>query len=127
MSLEQRQLMKRAIQEFRLQDIFIQALGWEYLAQFPAQLSASSHLFSLIPLAHKRGFALYLCIPDREDIFPDYLTRRQIDRQARERNYEHFVIYVDRHQSRQVWQWIERQSGDKLVGHEHHYYGGQVG
>lgn len=124
---ELRQLIKEAIQEFRIQDIFIQSLGWEYLSQSPTQLSSASHLFSLNPLAHKRGFAVYLCMPDYGGTFPDYQTRRQIDRQVRERSYEHFVIYVDRQKSRQIWQWVERQPGGKEIPHEHHYYRGQDG
>ena len=58
---------------------------------------------------------------------PDYATRRKIERQVTKTSHEHFIIYFDTDQTRQIWQWVKREPGKPSACREHSYHCGHTG
>ncbi|WP_228020676.1 Eco57I restriction-modification methylase domain-containing protein [Sphaerospermopsis sp. LEGE 08334] len=46
-------------------------------------------------------------------ILPNAKTRKKIDTEVTSYNQEHLIIYTDENQSKQVWQWVKRESATK--------------
>jgi hypothetical protein len=98
-----RQLLK----DFDFKRLFIEELGWEKHAS-PLDVIVEGRSYRLSAVAHKRGFAAYVCEPGADARIPDYATRRKIDRQVAKSAHEHLIVYVDAEKSSQVWQWVKK-------------------
>ena len=53
--------------------------------------------------------------------FPDYATRRKIQKQVAKYSHEHLIIYTDAEKTTQVWQWVKREQGKPDACREHRY------
>lgn len=102
---------RQLLNDFDLQTLFTQELGWEHHSQtLPIQINETE--YTLNACARKRGMvAFYYVTPSAAEI-PDHAMRRKIERQAAKSVHEHLIIYADRSNTTQIWQWVRREPGN---------------
>ena len=115
------------LQDFDLTGLMVEELGWNHHRAAPVSVSAGGENFDLVPVAEKAGFAVYRCGPNSDGAVPPQSVRRQIETQVAKVNYEHLIIFVNAAQTRQVWQWVKRESGRPPAIRELRYDKGQSG
>jgi hypothetical protein len=112
---------RQRLKDFDLKNLFVEDLGWErHSATHDVTVDGRSYRLSAV--AHKRGFAVFICEP-----IPDYATRRKIDRQATKLVHEHLIVFVDTGKTTQTWQWLKREPGKPVACREHTFYRNQPG
>lgn len=110
----QPEVARQLLRTFDFKTLFREQLGWDnYAAELPLQLDGTEYRLSGI--AHKRGFAVYLC-----DTLPDSATRLKLYRRASKATHEQLIIYADRAGGVQVWHW-ERREGSTIAPREERY------
>lgn len=102
--------VNKYLKEFDFLSLFIQALGWNYYKSYPLQLSVNNQIYILNTFAEKHGMVIYTCQPDSFGEIPNFVARRQIERELTKYTYEHLIIYTDVNQTRQIWQWVRRNT-----------------
>jgi hypothetical protein len=108
------EVARQLLQKFDFKTLFREQLGWDnYATELPQQLDGTEYRLSGV--AHKRGFAVYLC-----DALPDSATRLKLYRRAARATHEQLVIYADRATGVQVWHW-ERREGSTIAPREERY------
>jgi hypothetical protein len=108
------EVARQLLQKFDFKTLFREQLGWDnYATELPLQLDGTE--YRLFGVAHKRGFAVYLC-----DALPDSATRLKLYRRAAKATHEQLVIYADRATGVQVWHW-ERREGSTIAPREERY------
>ena len=115
------------LQNFDLTGLMVEELGWNHYRAAPIAVTAGGEDFELSPVAQKADFAVYRCGPDADGAIPHQSVRRQIENRVAQINYEHLIIFVDAAESRQVWQWVKRESGKPPALRELRYEKGQPG
>lgn len=118
--------MRAALRNFDFGSIF-NHLGWDHATGGALQVGVDSSTFTLTPVVHKRGMMVYLLPSESSGGIPSYSLRRKIEVQVRKRAHEHIIIYADRVQGRQVWQWVRREPGSPTACREHSYSTSQPG
>ena len=121
------QTLRPYLQAFDLTGLMVEGLGWNHLRGAPIAVSAGDGSYDLQPIAEKAGFAVYGCNPHQDGAIPPQSTRRQIERQIVEIHHEHLIIFVDAAETRQVWQWVKRESDKPPALRELYYDQGQTG
>lgn len=118
--------VRQRLKDFNLKALFVEELGWEHHAA-TQHVTVDGRSYQLSAIAHKRGFAVFLCDPGTDGRIPDYVTRHKIDRQVTKFAHEHLVIFVDADKTTQVWQWLKKEPGKPVACRERTYYRGQPG
>jgi hypothetical protein len=114
------------LQAFDFNTLFLEELGGDHHAnRFLVMVDGPSFRFEAV--AEKRGLAVYVCAPGAGGSIPDYATRRKIERQVAKSAYEHIIIYLDKAQTTQIWQWVKREAGRPAACREHAYHRDQAG
>jgi hypothetical protein len=114
------------LQSFDFTGLFIEELGWDtHKATHEIPLPGRS--VRLEAIAHKRGFVAWHCPTAKGSIFPDAAARRRIEREATKAAHEHLIVFTDAGNSRQIWQWVRRDSGQPLRVREVEWTSGQSG
>ena len=121
------QTLSPYLQDFDLTGLMVEGLGWNHHRDTPIAVAAGEETYNLQPVAEKAGFAVYRCSPNPDGAIPNQNLRRQIERQVSETHYEHLIIFVDAAETRQVWQWVKRESGKPPALRELRYERGQTG
>ncbi len=121
-----RNKVRKYLQDFTLQSLFICELGWEH-GGVDAEVSVAGETFALQAIAHKRGMVAYQCIAETENTFPDYPTRQKIEKAVAKIVHEHIIVYVSHDRNRHYWQWVKRQPGHPGRTRQHTYRSGQAG
>jgi len=106
---------------FAFKDLFIDELGWDrHAAQVVIEIDGRS--YSLRAVAEKRGVQVFECRVEAGQDFPDYSTRKKIEKQLTKTAYEHLIIFTDAARTVQIWQWAARAPGqpDAYREHPHH-------
>ena len=118
---------RQYLRESEFEDLFTQVLGWDNHSQtLPVIVDETKYI--LTALAEKRGMAVYECPQMTEkQPFPDYATRRKIQRQVAKVSHENFIIYTNAEKTMQIWQWVKRQRGKPDACREHRYETWQSG
>ena len=117
---------RKLIAAYDFTTLFIEKLGWNrYKTKLDIQVD--SRIFSLLAIAEKCGMAVFVCGPGERGRIPDYSMRRKIERQIAKSIHEHLIIFTDKDQNAQVWQWVRREQGKPSACREHPYYIGQPG
>ena len=113
--------IKNHLQDFTLQALFIEELGWDHGGE-DLDVPVAGKTFSLPAIAQKRGMVVYQYRADSVDAFPDHPTRQKIERVVTKTVHEHLIIYATHDNDAQVWQWIKREPGqsDRSRQHIHH-------
>ncbi len=114
------------LKDFDLKALFVEELGWEHHAA-THQLTVDGRPYRLNAIAHKRGFAAFICEPGADGRIPDYEIRRKIDRQVTKFAHEHLIVFVDADKTTQIWQWLKKEPGKPTACRERAYYRGQSG
>ena len=121
------QTLRPYLQDFDLTGLMVEGLGWNHNRGAPIAASADGQDFELLPVAEKAGFAVYRCGPGADGAIPPQSVRRQIEKRVEAVKYEHLIIFVDAAETRQVWQWVKRESGKPPAVRELSYEKGQPG
>ena len=121
------QSLRPYLEDFDLTGLMVEELGWNHHRDAPVTVSAGGEDFLLSPVAEKAGFAVYRCGPNSDGAVPPQSVRRQIETQVVRVNFEHLIIFVDAAETRQIWQWIKRESGRPPAVREMRYDRGQTG
>ena len=101
--------------EFDFKGLFREQLGWDTsTAEFPIDIDGQ--VYSLSGVAEKRGFAAWFC-PQ----VPDYETRKKIYTRAAKFSHEQLLIYADKGNGIQIWQWMRRER-DKPIANREEFY-----
>jgi hypothetical protein len=114
------------LQAFDFKKLFIQELGWDkHSISLP--VAVDGRTFILQAVAEKRGMQVFELAAPSDGEFPDYDTRRKIERQVAKLAHEHIIIYTDANKTIQKWQWVRREPGRSLACHEPSFEKGQTG
>ncbi len=116
----------KLVEKFDFIELFNQ-LGWDRLTQLPFLIEADGHIHSLEIVAHKRGVQVLHCQPDGHGHIPSYATRQKIERKLTPQVREHLIIFSDKAQTTQVWQWVARAPGRPSQYREVSWQRGQTG
>jgi hypothetical protein len=108
------------LNSFKLQKLFVER-GWDRYSGRLA-VSVNSESYDLDAIAEKRGVQIFQCRAENSDAFPDFATRRKIEKQVTKSAYEHLIIFIDAAETVQIWQWVSRQPGLSAACREHRYY-----
>ena len=121
------QTLRPYLQDFDLTGLMVEELGWNHHRGPAISAAVGSESYALSPVAEKAGFAVYRCGPGADGAIPPQSVRRQIEKQAAQASYEHLIIFADAAETRQVWQWVKRESGKPPALRELRYEKGQTG
>ena len=121
------QTLRPYLQNFDLTGLMVEGLGWNHHQGSPISVVADNESYDLHSVAEKAGFAAYRCSPRPEGTIPPQSTRRQIEKQVAQANYEHLIIFVNADETELVWQWVKRESGRPPAVRELRYDKGQTG
>ena len=121
------QEVREYLQESEFENLFTQTLGWDNHSQtLPVIVDETEYVLTAI--AEKRGMAVYECSQIApEESFPDYATRRKIQKQVAKTSHENFIIYTNTDKSMQIWQWVKKEQGKPDACREHRYEQRQSG
>ena len=119
-------LAKRYLKEFDFCTLFIEELGWDK-STTRLNVAVDGQKYELVAVAQKRGFGVFTCTPTDSRAIPNYATRRKIDTQVVKSAHEHLIIFADKAQTTQVWQWVKREPGKPAACREHHFSKSQDG
>ncbi len=101
---------RQLLNEFDLETLFTQVLGWDHHTQtLPIQINEAE--YTLTACTEKRGMVAFYYAAPSVDAIPDHAMRRRIERQVARFVREHLIIYADRSNTLQIWQWVKREPG----------------
>ncbi len=121
------QEVREYLQESEFENLFTQTLGWDNHSQTLTVIVDETE-YLLTAIAEKRGMAVYECPQiTYEQPFPDYATRRKIQKQVAKTSHENFIIYTNTDKSIQIWQWVKKEQGKPDACREHRYEQRQSG
>lgn len=106
------------LREHSFRDLFIEELGWDHLGNM-LRITLHDRSYELLPVAQKRGLAVFQCALDRMEL-RDRRVLRGIQRIVAKSAHENLVIYTDSGQSRQVWQWARTIDDGRAWFHREH-------
>src|SRR5450755_1776206 len=122
-----RQKIRQCLRDFNFKALFVEELGWDILGERPLMIPVDGTTYVLRPLVEKRGVRVFVCEADAQGRIPADVVLRKIEREVIRSAYEHFIIYVDVARKHQVWLWVKREQGKRLVSRMHRYHQGQSG
>src|SRR5215216_954120 len=95
--------VREALRRFDFKQMFIEELGWDHLRIQPVRLEEAGDVFTLEPVAQKRGVQIFVCPPGGDGRVPPYATRQKIERQLTALAREHLIVFTDPDARTQVW------------------------
>jgi hypothetical protein len=101
-------------------------MGWDHYIS-SLEVLVDGFTYTLKAVAQKRGMVVFGCSPADDGPIPDYSTRRKIEKQVAKSVHEHLIIYEDKDNKFQIWQWVKREAGKPTQCREHRYYCSQPG
>ena len=102
MSSINKSVFNRYIRASKLTELFNE-LGWNYCTQTVMERDENER-YHLKAVAEKAGFMVFVCTLEREDGIPEYNTRKKIHNTVAKLYHEHLIIFLDRHNTTQIWQ-----------------------
>lgn len=112
-----RNQVKTYLQSSDFTSLFIEELGWDYADGSPLYLTVDEENYTIEAAAQKRGMMVYHCVSEN-GILPNSKVRKKIDTEVTSYSQEHLIIYTDKKQEKQVWQWVKRESANKTKAKE---------
>ena len=101
---------RQFLKDFEFETLFTEELGWDRHSQtLPIQVNEAE--YALTACAEKRGMVAFSYAAPSADAIPDHAARRKIERQVAKSVHEHLIIYTDRSNTTQIWQWVKREPG----------------
>ncbi len=120
-----RNRVRKLLKSFSFEQLFIDELGWDECDQ-SLPLRLTDGLYELNAIAQKRGLIAYVCSADNGKI-PASSIRGKIDTEITKFSREHLIIFVDRADTEQKWQWVRREVGSTTRRRELSFHRGQDG
>ncbi len=117
---------RQCLKEFDLRTLFIEEMGWDHHVS-SLEVFVDGLTYNLSAVAQKRGMVVFVCSSAALGPVPDYSTRRKIEKQVAKSVHEHLIIYTDKSNQFQIWQWVKREAGKPSQCREHRYYCNQPG
>ena len=121
-----RNKVRTYLEEFNLRPLFIEEFGWDH-GGVDTEVSVDERSFALEVIAQKRGMVAYQYVADPEATFPDYSTRRKIERAVAKEVREHIIVYATHDRTEQSWQWVKREPGQPDRQRSESYRHGDTG
>ena len=118
--------VRKHLEDFTLQALFIEELGWDHGGE-DMEITAADKTFSLQAIAQKRGMVVFQYRADSVGAFPDQPTRQKIERVVTKAVHEHLIVYATDNNDRQVWQWVKREPGQPNRSRQHIHHQNQSG
>ncbi|WP_052312617.1 Eco57I restriction-modification methylase domain-containing protein [Geminocystis herdmanii] len=110
-----RKNITKYLDNLNFESLFIEELGWDYPADDTEKyISIDEQIFTLKPIADKRGFNVFLCLLENQSI-PLVSTLKKIDQEISKYSYEHFIIYASELDQNQKWQWVKKEANQPLA------------
>ena len=95
------------ITNFNFKDLFIN-LGWDNFNNKLA-VAINDDAFQLSGIVEKKGFVILHCSPLANGKIPLSNTRKQIEKKVTQNYFEHLIIYSDKAQTQQIWQFVIKE------------------
>ena len=95
--------------------------GWDAREERLLGRTYRYYTFSLAGVAQKRGVAIYVCSPYKDNQLPDYQMRRNIHERLTKRVREHIIIFTGNGGDIQLWQWMATDDSGRKRYYEHSY------
>ncbi|MCK5743071.1 MAG: hypothetical protein KAH48_12730, partial [Chlorobi bacterium] len=95
------------IKSFDFKTLFNE-LGWDNFNN-SSQIIVDDELYTLEGISEKRGFALLQCRHTQSGEIPLSNIRKRIESQIEKLYHEHIIIYTDKDQTRQIWQFTLKE------------------
>lgn len=109
-----RERSRQCLKDFEFRKLFIEELGWDkYSAALSKQIDGADYHFNAV--AEKRGVVVLVC-----DSIPAYAVRVKLDKLIAKDHFEHLIVFADRAQGRQVWQWFRKEPGKPVAVRSYH-------
>ncbi len=110
-----RERSRQCLKAFDLRKLFIEELGWDkFSAKLVKQIDGIEYGFHAI--AEKRGVVVLVV-----DSIPDYAIRVKLDKLVAKDHFEHLIVFTDKAQGRQVWQWVRKETGKPTAVRTYHF------
>jgi len=122
-----RENIRRYLREFNFSKLFIEELGWDYHRTRPLEILLDENAYILNSIAQKRGMVVFQCDSNEDNKVPISTVRRKIERKAAKSAHEHIIIYTDKENTIQIWQWVKREKGKPIACRDHTLYSHQTG
>lgn len=87
--------------------ILFNELGWDF-KPLVRSVAAGEQNFALEAVAEKRDFYVVRCAPTAEGRLPDANARRSVSRQFEKVKNFHLLLFTDKNNTEQVWQFVLR-------------------
>lgn len=117
--------LRRHLRAFEWKPLFIEVLRWSNPTERAYPLLVGNDRFTLTPVAQLAGMHVYVCIA-ANGMIPNSATRKAIENQVKERQYEHIIIFEDGVRQQAIFQWMKRGQG-AARSREYAYTRGQSG
>ena len=110
-----RERSRQCLKAFDFRKLFIEELGWDkFSAKLVKQIDGIEYGFHAV--AEKRGVVVLA-----SDTIPDYAVRVKLDKLIAKDHFEHLIVFADKAQGRQVWQWVRKESGKPTAVRTYHF------
>lgn len=117
---------RKDLLSFNLKKLFIEKLGWDTAKQ-THEVQVNDEYFQLKMIAQKRGLAVFECAPQAYGGMPDSALRYKIETQVRKLAHEHVIIFTNKDNTIQKWQWVRRDHGKPIARREYEVSKGRTG
>ena len=112
--------------QFKLPQLFNE-LGWDQPTLRQQTINVNGVVFTLTPIAHKRGVAVLRCSPDTSGKIPPRPVLLKIEHEARKLAHEHLLVFADAGETMLTWLWVLRAPGNPASTRTHTWHKGQSG
>lgn len=112
--------------QFKLPQLFNE-LGWDQPTLRQQTINVNGMVFTLTPIAHKRGVAVLRCSPDASGQIPPRPVLLKIEHEARKIAHEHLLVFSDAGETTLTWLWVLRAPGQPTSTRTHTWHKGQSG
>jgi hypothetical protein len=110
-----RERSRQCLKAFDFRKLFIEELGWDkFSAKLLKQIDGTEYGFHAV--AEKRGVVVLA-----SDTIPDYAVRVKLDKLIAKDHFEHLIVFADKAQGRQVWQWVRKETGKPTAVRTYHF------
>ena len=117
---------QKLLSEFKLEQLFNE-LGWERPHLKPQAITINGESFTLTNVAHKRGVAVFRCLPDSTGKVPARPMLLKIEKEVAKLAHEHLLVFADANESMLTWLWVSRAPGQPTTTRTHTWHKGQSG
>jgi hypothetical protein len=120
---------RRALQEFRFSDLFVDELGWNNPTnRAPVQLrDRDNRIWSAKEISQLSGFRVFeVTSSDAAAALPDAKSQQLLWKALTAQAVENIAIFVDQNRTQSLWLWIKREQ-KRFLPRRHHFLKGQPG